>query len=159
MLDRLFGSRSEDCLSFLKTLQTSTRQLQHVANHSKMKRDIAMARHVPLLKKSLEMLIYRVKAMLALNKQADAFWMGILKNRKLDGKVMHEEASEEEENDDNESAATRSERSSVKGSDEEGDEGEENAEEDSDVELNSDEDNDGDGAGNGADDDNASVTF
>ena len=158
MLDRLFGSRSEDCLSFLKTLQTSTRQLQHVANHSKMKRDIAMARHVPLLKKSLEMLIYRVKAMLALNKQADAFWMGILKNRKLDGKVMHEEASEEE-NDDNESAATRSERSSAKGSDEEGEEGEENAEEDSDVELNSDEDNDGDGAGNGADDDNVSVTF
>ena len=156
MLDRLFGSRSEDCLSFLKTLQTSTRQLQHVANHSKMKRDIAMARHVPLLKKSLEMLIYRVKAMLALNKQADAFWMGILKNRKLDGKVMHEEASEEEE--DNESVATRSERSSAKGSDEEGEEGEQNAEEDSDVELNSDEDND-DGAGNGADDDNVSVTF
>ena len=159
MLDRLFGSRSEDCLSFLKTLQTSTRQLQHVANHSKMKRDIAMARHVPLLKKSLEMLIYRVKAMLALNKQADAFWMGILKNRKLDGKVMHEEASEEE-NDDDESATTRSERSSARGSDEEeGEEGEENAEEDSDVELNSDEDNDGDGAGNGADDDNVSVTF
>ena len=158
MLDRLFGSRSEDCLSFLKTLQTSTRQLQHVANHSKMKRDIAMARHVPMLKKSLEMLIYRVKAMLALNKQADAFWMGILKNRKLDGKVMHEEASEEE-NDDNETAATRSERSSAKGSDDEGEDGEENAEEDSDVELNSDEDNDGDGAGNGADDDNASVTF
>ena len=158
MLDRLFGSRSEDCLSFLKTLQTSTRQLQHVANHSKMKRDIAMARHVPMLKKSLEMLIYRVKAMLALNKQADAFWMGILKNRKLDGKVMHEEASEEE-NDDNESAATRSERSSVRGSDEEGEEGDnrDDAEEDSDVELNSDDDNDnGIGNGNGGD---ASVTF
>ena len=34
-----------------------------------------------MLKKSLEMLLYRVKAMLALNNAADAFWMGILKNR------------------------------------------------------------------------------
>ena len=157
VLDKLFSSRSEDCISFLKTLQMSTRQLQHVANHSKIKKDIAMARHVPLLKKSLEMLLYRVKAMLALNKAADAFWMGILKNRKLDGKVIQEEASEDE--DDNESATTRSERSSVRGSDEEGEEGDnrDDAEEDSDVELNSDDDNDnGIGNGNGGD---ASVTF
>ena len=160
VLDKLFSSRSDDCVSVLKTLQMSTRQLQHVANHSKMKRDIAMARHVPMLKKALEMLLYRVKAMLALNKQPNAFWMGILKNRKIDGKVIHEEASGDED-DDNESATTRSERSSVRGSDyEEGneDDNRDNNEEDSDVELNSDED-DANGNGNGGHDDNASVTF
>ena len=160
VLDRLFSSRSEDCINFLKTLQASTRQLQHVANHSKMKRDIAMARHVPTLKKSLEMLIYRVKAMLALNKQADAFWMGILKNRKLDGKVIQEEASDDEEDDNESATTTRSERSSAKGSDDERD-GDGEGEEDSDVELNSDDDDDDNdnGIGNGADNDNASVTF
>lgn len=38
---------------------------------------------MPLLKKSLEQFVYRVKAMLAFNRCQEAFWVGILKNRDL----------------------------------------------------------------------------
>lgn len=38
---------------------------------------------MPLLKKSLEQFVYRVKAMLAFNHCQEAFWVGILKNRDL----------------------------------------------------------------------------
>jgi Fanconi anemia group D2 protein len=38
---------------------------------------------VPLLKKCLEAFVYRVKAMLTMNKCLEAFWLGNLKNRDL----------------------------------------------------------------------------
>ena len=38
---------------------------------------------MPALKKSLEVFIYRVKAMLTLNNCQEAFWTGNLKNRDL----------------------------------------------------------------------------
>lgn len=50
-----------------------------------VQQDITLTRFVPLLRKSLEGLVYRVKAMLALNKCQNAFWMGTLKNRDLHG--------------------------------------------------------------------------
>lgn len=43
----------------------------------------ALVNHVPLLKKTLEMFVYRVKAMLTMNQCLEAFWLGNLKNRDL----------------------------------------------------------------------------
>lgn len=45
--------------------------------------DTRLTKHVPLLKKSLELLVCRVKAMLVLNNCREAFWLGTLKNRDL----------------------------------------------------------------------------
>lgn len=45
--------------------------------------DLGLTNHVPLLKKSLEQFVYRVKAMLAFNHCQEAFWVGVLKNRDL----------------------------------------------------------------------------
>lgn len=45
------------------------------------------------MKKSLEMLVYRVKAMLAMNKCSGAFWMGNLKNRDLHGEELLSQVS------------------------------------------------------------------
>uniref|UniRef100_A0A8C5WYS2 FA complementation group D2 n=1 Tax=Laticauda laticaudata TaxID=8630 RepID=A0A8C5WYS2_LATLA len=73
----------EDVQSLLKTLQLSTRQLHHICGHSKIHQDTGLTSHVPLLKKLLELFVYRVKAMLALNHCQEAFWVGILKNRDL----------------------------------------------------------------------------
>jgi hypothetical protein len=36
---------------------------------------------VPLLKKSLETFVFRVKVCLAINNEVGSFWMGTLKNR------------------------------------------------------------------------------
>uniref|UniRef100_A0A8C6XLK4 FA complementation group D2 n=1 Tax=Naja naja TaxID=35670 RepID=A0A8C6XLK4_NAJNA len=83
LLDYSFKKHREDVQSLLKTLQLSTRQLHHICGHSKIHQDTGLTSHVPLLKKSLELFVYRVKAMLALNHCQEAFWVGILKNRDL----------------------------------------------------------------------------
>ncbi|NWI51741.1 FACD2 protein, partial [Calyptomena viridis] len=83
LLDHSFKKHRDDVQSLLKTLQLSTRQLHHMCGHSKIHQDIGLTNHVPLLKKSLEQFVYRVKAMLAFNHCQEAFWVGILKNRDL----------------------------------------------------------------------------
>uniref|UniRef100_A0A8C5SUZ5 FA complementation group D2 n=1 Tax=Laticauda laticaudata TaxID=8630 RepID=A0A8C5SUZ5_LATLA len=83
LLDYSFKKHREDVQSLLKTLQLSTRQLHHICGHSKIHQDTGLTSHVPLLKKLLELFVYRVKAMLALNHCQEAFWVGILKNRDL----------------------------------------------------------------------------
>ncbi|KAF1535116.1 Fanconi anemia group D2 protein, partial [Eudyptes schlegeli] len=83
LLDYSFKKHRDDVQSLLKTLQLSTRQLHHMCGHSKIRQDIGLTNHVPLLKKSLEQFVYRVKAMLAFNHCQEAFWVGILKNRDL----------------------------------------------------------------------------
>ncbi|KAI1234423.1 hypothetical protein IHE44_0003473, partial [Lamprotornis superbus] len=87
LLDHSFKKHTDDVQSLLKTLQLSTRQLHHMCGHSKIHQDIGLTNHVPLLKKSLEQFVYRVKAMLAFNHCQEAFWVGILKNRDLQVRI------------------------------------------------------------------------
>ncbi|XP_061473744.1 Fanconi anemia group D2 protein isoform X2 [Rhineura floridana] len=97
LLDCSFKKHREDVQSLLKTLQLSTRQLHHMCGHSKIHQDTGLTSHVPLLKKSLELFVYRVKAMLALNHCQEAFWVGILKNRDLQGEEILSQASQSSE--------------------------------------------------------------
>lgn len=46
-------------------------------------KDVCLTNLVPLMKKCLEAFVYRVKAMLTMNKCLEAFWLGNLKNRDL----------------------------------------------------------------------------
>ena len=105
-MDKLFKSHSGDCIGLLKDLQMSTRQLQHICSHSKLQKDVALSNHVPLMKKSLESFVFRVKAMLAVNwnvtgpdgsKMSHKFWVGNLKNRDLKGEEIVEEEDVEDE--------------------------------------------------------------
>ncbi|KFP79964.1 Fanconi anemia group D2 protein, partial [Acanthisitta chloris] len=95
LLDHSFKKHRDDVQSLLKTLQLSTRQLHHMCGHSKIHQDIGLTNHVPWLKKSLEQFVYRVKAMLAFNHCQEAFWVGILKNRDLQGEEILTQASED----------------------------------------------------------------
>ncbi|NWI88168.1 FACD2 protein, partial [Pitta sordida] len=104
LLDHSFKKHREDVQSLLKTLQLSTRQLHHMCGHSKIHQDIGLTNHVPLLKKSLEQFVYRVKAMLAFNQCQEAFWVGILKNRDLQGEEILTQASEERGSDEEENS-------------------------------------------------------
>ncbi|XP_075289262.1 Fanconi anemia group D2 protein [Opisthocomus hoazin] len=128
LLDYSFKKHRDDVQSLLKTLQLSTRQLHHMCGHSKIRQDIGLTNHVPLLKKSLEQFVYRVKAMLAFNHCQEAFWVGILKNRDLQGEEILSQASEvrdseepdSEEPDSAGSAAEEPSGSGADGSDEPG---------------------------------------
>uniref|UniRef100_A0A3P9BVI0 FA complementation group D2 n=1 Tax=Maylandia zebra TaxID=106582 RepID=A0A3P9BVI0_9CICH len=95
-------SFKEDVQSLLKTFQLSTRQLHHMCGHSKMHQDTSLTNHVPALKKSLELFVYRVKAMLTLNNCQEAFWMGNLKNRNLKGEEILSQRSQEEDDEEEE---------------------------------------------------------
>ncbi|KYO27801.1 Fanconi anemia group D2 protein [Alligator mississippiensis] len=94
LLDHSFKKHKEDVQSLLKSLQLSTRQLHHICGHSKIHQDVGLTNHVPLLKKTLEQFVYRVKAMLAFNHCQEAFWVGILKNRDLQGEEILSQSSE-----------------------------------------------------------------
>ena len=104
-MDKLFKTKPGDCIGLLKDFQVSTRQLQHICSHSKLQQDVALSNHVPLLKKSLEMFVFRVKAMLAVNwdvsgptgaKMSHTFWVGNLKNRDIKGAEIVDEPEEDE---------------------------------------------------------------
>ncbi|XP_060605548.1 Fanconi anemia group D2 protein-like [Ruditapes philippinarum] len=88
LLDMMFKSHRQDILGLLKNLQQSTRALHHLCGHSKIMKDLALTNNVPMLKRSLEVFVFRVKAMLTVNKCLEAFWMGNLKNRDLQGEEI-----------------------------------------------------------------------
>ena len=83
IVDDVFVLHRDDVIGLLKSLQASTRVLQHLCSHSKIAKDVGLTSQVPPLKKCLETFVYRVKASLTLNQCAEAFWLGNLKNRDL----------------------------------------------------------------------------
>ncbi|XP_076796386.1 Fanconi anemia group D2 protein isoform X2 [Arvicanthis niloticus] len=108
LLDFSFRKHREDVLSLLQTLQLNTRLLHHLCGHSKIHQDTRLTKHVPLLKKSLELLVCRVKAMLVLNNCREAFWLGTLKNRDLQGEeiISQHSSSPESTAEDSEDGMT-----------------------------------------------------
>lgn len=127
VVDKLFQSRRQDCIDLLKQMQKNTRFLHHVCLHSKVSflpltscqsllvcfsvakknllfqgnKDATLARHVPLLKRSLEAFVYRVKEMLVKNDALEAFWLGVLKNRDLSGEeILSQPSSDVDSNND-----------------------------------------------------------
>uniref|UniRef100_H0WGZ0 FA complementation group D2 n=1 Tax=Otolemur garnettii TaxID=30611 RepID=H0WGZ0_OTOGA len=102
LLDFSFRKHREDVLSLLETFQLNTRLLHHLCGHSKIHQDMRLTKHVPLLKKTLELLVCRVKAMLILNNCREAFWLGNLKNRDLQGEEIISQNSQESTADESE---------------------------------------------------------
>ncbi|XP_063797494.1 Fanconi anemia group D2 protein [Pseudophryne corroboree] len=100
LLDCCFKKHREDVQNLLKILQLCTRQLHHVCGHSKTHQDTGLTTHVPLLKKTLELFVYRVKAMLVLNNCQEAFWLGNLKNRDLQGEEILSQSSQGSETEE-----------------------------------------------------------
>jgi len=69
-------------------LPSSTRVLQNVCSHSKASQDLRLTSQVPGLKRSMEQLVFRAKAMLAANNCASAFSIGTLKHKNIDGQAV-----------------------------------------------------------------------
>merc|ERR1712098_723487 len=106
LLEKNFKHKKEECSKLIASLQKGTRYLQSVCGHAKLEKYVALAAKVPYLKKSLEIFIYRAKAMLAANNCLEAFDLGILKNKDLKGQEIItqqddlEEVDEEEEDEE-----------------------------------------------------------
>ena len=125
LIEKNFSKNKTDKVNMIRRLQKATRFLQRVCNEVKLTQHVGMSRHVPALKKCLEELIYRVKAMCAANQAGDLFKVGTLKNRNLRGEEIlsqlddsgvedeeaeeEEEGEEEEENEDDDDARSEKE--------------------------------------------------
>ena len=73
-----------------KNFQQCTRQMQSLSAHGKTTGLAAMAKEAPMMKKALEVLLYEVKAAIKTHVPTmtkDAFIIGTLKNRNVDGSV------------------------------------------------------------------------
>ncbi|XP_066600487.1 Fanconi anemia group D2 protein homolog [Prorops nasuta] len=84
-----------DITRILKIIQESTRYLHRICCDCSEKKDILLSKYVPAAKAVLEKLLYSVKGMLALNSSSNAFWMGNLVNKNLDGLEILSQASSE----------------------------------------------------------------
>ena len=51
----------DEVAAVIKTLQSSTRSLQHYCAHSKASKDTNLINHVPQLKRTLETILFKVK--------------------------------------------------------------------------------------------------
>ncbi|KAH9633945.1 hypothetical protein HF086_015149 [Spodoptera exigua] len=93
ILEIQFKSENQEVLEILKILQQSTRFLQSLCCHSRLKKDTVLMSKVPHMRQLLETLIYKVKAVLAANNCSEAFWMGNLKNKDIHGEVIASQQS------------------------------------------------------------------
>ncbi|CAG8586282.1 6722_t:CDS:10 [Funneliformis caledonium] len=88
-MDESFKLHRETILVIFKDFQSATRNIQTLCTHVKVVKDTMLAAMVPAVKKSLEIVIYQVKAMLQHNElPPEAFFMGALKCRDLEGNVI-----------------------------------------------------------------------
>lgn len=97
ILEIQLKNETEEVLEILKILQQSTRFLQSLCCHSRLKKDKVLMSKVPYIRQLLETLIYKVKAALAANKCSEAFWMGNLKNKDIHGEIIATQQSIESE--------------------------------------------------------------
>ena len=115
LIEKNFSKNKTDKVNMIRRLQKATRFLQRVCIEVKLTQHVMLSRHVPALKKCLEELIYRVKAMCAANNAGELFALGKLKNRNIRGEEIisqledsdvedvegeEEEEGEQEEEDD-----------------------------------------------------------
>eukprot|EP00178_Gracilaria_changii_P006799 TRINITY_DN220_c0_g2_i1.p1 TRINITY_DN220_c0_g2~~TRINITY_DN220_c0_g2_i1.p1 ORF type:complete len:1526 (+),score=223.61 TRINITY_DN220_c0_g2_i1:1259-5836(+) len=75
-------------IQICKLHQKPTRLLQTLCAHSKFIRDTSLTNLVPSLRKSLELVLYRVKELLQANNAKRAFALGNLKHRDINGEVL-----------------------------------------------------------------------
>ncbi|CAG8459084.1 12988_t:CDS:10 [Ambispora leptoticha] len=99
----LKGHREEIQIIF-KYFQVATRHLQALCIHVKVVKEVRLSNMVPLVKKSLESVIFRVKGILQHNDfAAESFFLGNLKQRDLEGHEVNTDRLVEPESDKSES--------------------------------------------------------
>ncbi|CAL8096504.1 unnamed protein product [Orchesella dallaii] len=89
LLPEYWKREKELAQAFCKGLQVPCRTIQHICEHSKINTDMQLLKSVPLVKRVLETLVFRVREVLGVQGAANAFWMGNLKHRDLQGDCIN----------------------------------------------------------------------
>jgi Fanconi anemia group D2 protein len=98
-LEGKFAGNRQAILALITLLQKSTRQMHNVVNESKARKDAALAAKVPMVKRTLERFVFRVK-LLSTHLGQDgggelSFWVGNLKHRDLKGQEISSQVEAE----------------------------------------------------------------
>ena len=95
-----FNENPKTVLGIVKTIQKSTRQLQYLCGHAKDTKDRTMAKEIPGIKRNLELMIFRMKALASKKGYLNLFKVANLKHRRLDGTEIAVQEEEDEEEED-----------------------------------------------------------
>ncbi|CDF77490.1 unnamed protein product [Chondrus crispus] len=98
-----FKEHRSAVVQICKAHQKPTRVLQTFCAHSKFTRDSSLTGLVPPLRKSLELLLYRVKDLMQSHNATDAFQLGNLKHRDINGDVLNSQHLQYKSESENES--------------------------------------------------------
>lgn len=118
-LKETFGEHRSSVIQMCKMHQKPTRALQTFCAHSKSVRDISLTGLVPPLRKSLELLLYRVKDLLQSHNATEAFQLGNLKHRDINGEVLSSQHMQYKSESENESEYNSGEETDGDGDEEE----------------------------------------
>ncbi|KAK3913826.1 Fanconi anemia group D2 protein [Frankliniella fusca] len=98
ILEGSLRNNTEEVMSILRSSQTTTRFINKICLSCKTSQDSALTAHVPKIRGTMEMFLYRVKGMLALNNIESAWHMGNLRNRDVHNvEITTQESNEDEE--------------------------------------------------------------
>ncbi|KAJ1507199.1 Fanconi anemia group D2 protein [Coelomomyces lativittatus] len=91
-------------LEWIKKMQPGTRQLQAICGYSKVSANPLLISQVPKTRKILESFLQAAKCLLIQHKCEDAWWIGSLKHRDMQGQVVSSQvpfpSSQQEDNHD-----------------------------------------------------------
>ena len=85
LLETTFREHTVDVKAMMKNVRDCSQDLQVICTHSKVTNDIGLMRNVPKLRKNLESLLYKIKAVFAYHGCVDQFSLIPLKNRDING--------------------------------------------------------------------------
>ncbi|ALC46708.1 Fancd2 [Drosophila busckii] len=88
ILETIVRRSPERLTKFLHELQNVTKFLHNLCCHSKTMKNTAIISYIPILRETLETLVFRVKALLAAIKCHAAFHLSILDNKDLHGDAI-----------------------------------------------------------------------
>uniref|UniRef100_A0A7G3AIN6 Putative fanconi anaemia protein fancd2 nuclease n=1 Tax=Lutzomyia longipalpis TaxID=7200 RepID=A0A7G3AIN6_LUTLO len=91
LIESCLKKRQEQCMTIIRDLQETTRFLNSLCCHSKLANHTAVASQIPLVRETLEKVVFHVKRVLTTNQCSSAFWVGILRNRNIQGEVIPRE--------------------------------------------------------------------
>uniref|UniRef100_A0A8D8Z1B5 Fanconi anemia group D2 protein n=1 Tax=Cacopsylla melanoneura TaxID=428564 RepID=A0A8D8Z1B5_9HEMI len=98
-----FVSENDLVCKILKKLQSSTRYIQNICNHTKKTEDLQMTKDLPIMKQMMELIILRVSGVMKENKCGDAIQVACLRIRDVAGREIDmDEDSDASESDDEE---------------------------------------------------------
>ncbi|XP_048434271.1 LOW QUALITY PROTEIN: Fanconi anemia group D2 protein homolog [Pyrus x bretschneideri] len=94
-----FEVHREDIIHLVLELQKATRTIQTLCSEAKGLRQTSITRKIPATKRSMERLLFSVKALLHTSSNGCTFWMGSLKHKDLKGQVVSSQVYMDTEDD------------------------------------------------------------